>query len=286
MEIKALTKEQAKNLAEQDGKLFFERTLRKIMGKDTLLSYKQEGTWVQRWKNPLDVFDYLPFLYELATKQTILGFKSSFDNDEELTVMVNLHYGTLCYKAHHKELEGLKTKEEYAIEWGQCLEALVNRVDKGDVKVLTEAASSIHKEFTPFKDKAKAEEFANIHYQIVFENLHYGTYHHNNPVDGLVDLASKHLSGENYSNKKLLKKAGEKALTIAGEYPEFRRFRLYAYICFDIDGRCPFRATEIYRKAALKAVEYKEEAPSKFYLDQFKDSLKEIEDQQTLDLLI
>ena len=36
---------------------------------------------------------------------------------------------------------------------------------------------------------------------------------------------------------------------------------------------------------ALKAVEYKEDAPSKLYLDRFKDSLKEIEDQETLDLL-
>jgi len=100
MEIKTLTKEQAKNLAEQNGGYSFDSTLRKIMGKDT-------------FKNPLDTFDYLPFLYELATKQTILGFKSSCDKPLTLTDMVNLHYGTLCYKAYHKEIEGLKTKEEY-----------------------------------------------------------------------------------------------------------------------------------------------------------------------------
>ena len=153
-----------------------------------------------------------------------------------------------------------------------------------DVFTLTAAASSIHNEFTPFKDRAKAEEFANLHYQSVIKNLYFGTYHCMEPVNELVDLASKHLSGENYSNKKLLKKAGEKALTIAGEYFEFNKFNAYANICF-WDGRCPFRDTEIYRKAALKAVEYKDEAPSEFYLDRFKDSLKEIEDQQTLDLL-
>ena len=90
MEIKTLTKEQAKNLAEQGGGYSFDRTLREIMGKDN-------------FKNPLDSFDYLPFLCELATKQTILGFKSSCDL-LNLTTMVNLHYGTLCYKAYHKEI--------------------------------------------------------------------------------------------------------------------------------------------------------------------------------------
>ena len=115
MEIKTLTKEQAKNLAEQGGGYSFDRTLREIMGKDN-------------FKNPLDSFDYLPFLCELATKQTILCFKSSCDL-LNLTTMVNLHYGTLCYKAYHKEIEGLKTNEEYAVEWGQCLEALVKRAD-------------------------------------------------------------------------------------------------------------------------------------------------------------
>lgn len=282
MEIKTLTKEEAKNLAEQNGGYSFDSTLRKIMGKDT-------------FKNPLDAFDYLPFLYELATKQTILGFKSSCDL-LNLTAMVNLNYGTLCYKAYHKEIEGLKTNEEYAIEWGQCLEALVKRVDKDDVKVLTEAASSIHKEFTPFKDRAKAEEFANIHYQSVVENIDRDTA--SNEVLELVELASEHLTGENYSNKKLLKKAGEKALTLAGEYVEWNKFRAYANICFyrkydsnnipeDIidSSSCPFRATEIFRKAALKAVEYKEEAPNKMYLNRFIDSLKEMGDQETLDLL-
>ncbi len=281
MEIKTLTKEQAKNLSEQGGGYSFDRTLREIMGKDT-------------WKNPLDAFDYLPFLYELATKQTILGFKSSCDL-LNLTTMVNLHYGTLCYKAYHKEIEGLKTNEEYAIEWGQCLEALVNRVDKGDVFVLTEAASSIHKEFTPFKERAKAEEFANIYYQSVIENIDGDTT--SNEVLELVELACYHLTGENYSNKKLLKKAGEKALTLAGEYFEFNKFRAYANICFyrkydsnnipeDIidSSSCPFRDTEIFRKAALKAVEYKEEAPNKMYLNRFIDSLKEMGDQETLDL--
>ncbi|MDC0380976.1 hypothetical protein OAM52_04830 [Flavobacteriaceae bacterium] len=38
-------------------------------------------------------------------------------------------------------------------------------------------------------------------------------------------------------------------------------------------------------KAALKAVEYKEEAPNKMYLNRFIDSLKEMGDQETLDLL-
>jgi len=268
MEIKTLTKEQAKNLAEQGGGYSFDRTLREIMGKDN-------------FKNPLDSFDYLPFLCELATKQTILGFKSSCDL-LNLTTMVNLHYGTLCYKAYHKEIEGLKTNEEYAVEWGQCLEALVKRADlKNDSDVLTEAASSIHKEFTPFKDRAKAEEFANIYYQSVIENIQ---ENHFNPVEGLVDLASKHLTGDNTILKELFKKAGEKALTLASEDLS-NKFRTYAYICFDSDGRCPFRDTEIYRKAALKAVEYKEEAPSKLYLDRFKDSLKEMGDQETLDLL-
>ncbi|MDB2674474.1 hypothetical protein N9Y83_00805, partial [Flavobacteriaceae bacterium] len=51
------------------------------------------------------------------------------------------------------------------------------------------------------------------------------------------------------------------------------------------NGSCPFRATEIFRKAALKAVEYKEEAPNKMYLNRFIDSLKEMGDQETLDLL-
>ena len=152
---------------------------------------------------------------------------------------------------------------------------------KNDSDVLTEAASSIHKEFTPFKDRAKAEEFANIYYQSVIENIQ---ENHFNPVEGLVDLASKHLTGDNTILKELFKKAGEKALTLASEDLS-NKFRTYAYICFDSDGRCPFRDTEIYRKAALKAVEYKEEAPSKLYLDHFKDSLKEIEDQEILDLL-
>ena len=103
----------------------------------------------------------------------------------------------------------------------------------------------------------------------------------------MVELASEHLTGENYSNKKLLKKAGEKALTIAGEYFVWKKFRAYANICFyrkydsnnipeDIidNGSCPFRATEIFRKAALKAVEYKEEAPNKMYLNRFIGQLK------------
>jgi hypothetical protein len=38
-------------------------------------------------------------------------------------------------------------------------------------------------------------------------------------------------------------------------------------------------------QAALKAVEYKEEAPNKMYLNRFIDSLKEMGDQETLDLL-
>ena len=147
--------------------------------------------------------------------------------------------------------------------------------------MLTEVASSIHKEFTPFKDRAKAEEFSNIYYQIVCENIQ---ENHFNPVEGLVDLASEHLTGDNYNNKELIKKVGEKTLTLASEDLS-NKFRTYAYICFDSHGRCPFRNTEIYRKVALKAVEYKGEAPSKLYLDRFKDSLKEIDDQQTLDLL-
>ena len=38
-------------------------------------------------------------------------------------------------------------------------------------------------------------------------------------------------------------------------------------------------------KAALKAVEYKEETPNKMHLNRFIDSLKEMGDQETLDLL-
>ena len=78
--------------------------------------------------------------------------------------------------------------------------------------------------------------------------------------------------------EKLTTKAGEKALASASTFQD------YAYICFDDDERCSFSDTEIYKTAAAKAVELKDQADED-QMDRFKMMLDEWEDEETLGLL-
>ena len=71
---------------------------------------------------------------------------------------------------------------------------------------------------------------------------------------------------------------GEKALASASTFQD------YAKICFDDDERCSFSDTEIYKTAAAKAVELKDQADED-QMDRFKRMLDEWEDEETLGLL-
>ena len=97
-------------------------------------------------------------------------------------------------------------------------------------------------------------------------------------VQYLVGLVGGHLNEEYYENEELTTKAGEKALASASTFQD------YAYICFDDDERCSFSDTEIYKTAAAKAVELKDQADED-QMDRFKMMLDEWEDEETLGLL-
>ena len=218
-------------------------------------------------KDQLDALDYEPLLIEMAKENTLKGKAFNLDL-ATIAGWVNQHFGNLCYRAYYKEEGITKTNLEYAATWGELVTALAERAETGTDYI--NVASCVQMQFTAFEDKEECKQFAHENYSKAIEAM--------DDVQYLVGLVGGHLNEEYYENEELTTKAGEKALASASTFQD------YAYICFDDDERCLFSDTEIYKTAAAKAVELKDQADED-QMDRFKMMLDEWEDEETLGLL-
>ena len=218
-------------------------------------------------KDQLDALDYEPLLIEMAKENTLKGKAFNLDL-ATIAGWVNQHFGNLCYRAYYKEEGITKTNLEYAATWGELVTALAERAETGTDYI--NVASCVQMQFTAFEDKEECKQFAHQNYSKAIDAM--------DDVQYLVGLVGGHLNEEYYENEELTTKAGEKALASASTFQD------YAYICFDDDERCLFSDTEIYKTAAAKAVELKDQADED-QMDRFKRMLDEWEDEETLGLL-
>ena len=218
-------------------------------------------------KDQLDALDYEPLLIEMAKENTLKGKAFNLDL-ATIAGWVNQHFGNLCYRAYYKEEGITKTNLEYAATWGELVTALAERAETGTDYI--NVASCVQMQFTAFEDKEECKQFAHQNYSKAIDAM--------DDVQYLVGLVGGHLNEEYYENEELTTKAGEKALASASTFQD------YAYICFDDDERCSFSDTEIYKTAAAKAVELKDQADED-QMDRFKMMLDEWEDEETLGLL-
>ena len=218
-------------------------------------------------KDQLDALDYEPLLIEMAKENTLKGKAFNLDL-ATIAGWVNQHFGNLCYRAYYKEEGITKTNLEYAATWGELVTALAERAETGTDYI--NVASCVQMQFTAFEDKEECKQFAHQNYSKAIDAM--------DDVQYLVGLVGGHLNEEYYENEELTTKAGEKALASASTFQD------YAYICFDDDERCSFSDTEIYKTAAAKAVELKDQADED-QMDRFKRMLDEWEDEETLGLL-
>ena len=218
-------------------------------------------------KDQLDALDYEPLLIEMAKENTLKGKAFNLDL-ATIAGWVNQHFGNLCYRAYYKEEGITKTNLEYAATWGELVTALAERAETGTDYI--NVASCVQMQFTAFEDKEECKQFAHENYSKAIDAM--------DDVQYLVGLVGGHLNEEYYENEELTTKAGEKALASASTFQD------YAYICFDDDERCSFSDTEIYKTAAAKAVELKDQADED-QMDRFKMMLDEWEDEETLGLL-
>jgi hypothetical protein len=218
-------------------------------------------------KDQLDALDYEPLLIEMAKENTLKGKAFNLDL-ATIAGWVNQHFGNLCYRAYYKEEGITKTNLEYAATWGELVTALAERAETGTDYI--NVASCVQMQFTAFEDKEECKQFAHQNYYKAIDAM--------DDVQYLIGLVGGHLNEEYYENEELTTKAGEKALASASTFQD------YAYICFDDDERCLFSDTEIYKTAAAKAVELKDQADED-QMDRFKMMLDEWEDEETLGLL-
>ena len=218
-------------------------------------------------KDQLDALDYEPLLIEMAKENTLKGKAFNLDL-ATIAGWVNQHFGNLCYRAYYKEEGITKTNLEYAATWGELVTALAERAETGTDYI--NVASCVQMQFTAFEDKEECKQFAHQNYSKAIDAM--------DDVQYLVGLVGGHLNEEYYENEELTTKAGEKALASASTFQD------YAYICFDDDERCSFSDTEIYKTAAAKAVELKDQADED-QMDRFKRMLDEWEVEETLGLL-
>ena len=218
-------------------------------------------------KDQLDALDYEPLLIEMAKENTLKGKAFNLDL-ATIAGWVNQHFGNLCYRAYYKEEGITKTNLEYAATWGELVTALAERAETGTDYI--NVASCVQMQFTAFEDKEECKQFAHQNYSKAIDAM--------DDVQYLIGLVGGHLNEEYYENEELTTKAGEKALASASTFQD------YAYICFDDDERCLFSDTEIYKTAAAKAVELKDQADED-QMDRFKMMLDEWEDEETLGLL-
>ena len=218
-------------------------------------------------KDQLDALDFEPLLIEMAKENTLKGKAFNLDL-ATIAGWVNQHFGNLCYRAYYKEEGITKTNLEYAATWGELVTALAERAETGTDYI--NVASCVQMQFTAFEDKEECKQFAHENYSKAIDAM--------DDVQYLVGLVGGHLNEEYYENEELTTKAGEKALASASTFQD------YAYICFDDDERCSFSDTEIYKTAAAKAVELKDQADED-QMDRFKMMLDEWEDEETLGLL-
>jgi hypothetical protein len=218
-------------------------------------------------KDQLDALDYEPLLIEMAKENTLKGKAFNLDL-ATIAGWVNQHFGNLCYRAYYKEEGITKTNLEYAATWGELVTALAERAET-DTDYIN-VASCVQMQFTAFEDKEECIQFAHENYSKAIDAM--------DDVQNLVGLVGGHLNEEYYENEELTTKAGEKALASASTFQD------YAKICFDDDERCSFSDTEIYKTAAAKAVELKDQADED-QMDRFKRMLDEWEDEETLGLL-
>jgi hypothetical protein len=218
-------------------------------------------------KERLDALDYEPILDEMAKENTLQGQVFNLPL-YELASMINIHFGNLCYRAYYKE-EGIsKTHTEYSILWGELVTVLAARAEKAEDYICL--GSCVQIQFVAFEFRAEAIQFANENYDYAIEAM--------DSVENLIDFVGGHLCEEYYENDELRSKAGQKSLELASTFQEF------AYICFDANENCRFYETDIYKNAAIKAVELKAQA-SVDEINHFKSMLVEWEDQETLKLL-
>jgi len=218
-------------------------------------------------KDQLDALDYEPLLIEMAKENTLKGKAFNLDL-ATIAGWVNQHFGNLCYRAYYKEEGITKTNLEYAATWGELVTALAERAETGTDYI--NVASCVQMQFTAFEDKEECKQFAHENYSKAIDAI--------DDVQNLIGLVGGHLNEEYYENEELTTKAGEKALASASTFQD------YAYICFDDCQRCSFSDTEIYKTAAAKAVELKDQADED-EMDNFKMMLDEWEDEETLGLL-
>ena len=218
-------------------------------------------------KDQLDALDYEPLLIEMAKENTLKGKAFNLDL-ATIAGWVNQHFGNLCYRAYYKEEGITKTNLEYAATWGELVTALAERAETGTDYI--NVASCVQMQFTAFEDKEECKQFAHQNYSKAIDAM--------DDVQYLIGLVGGHLNEEYYENEELTTKAGEKALASASTFQD------YAYICFDDDERCLFSDTEIYKTAAAKAIELKDQADED-QMDRFKMMLDEWEDEETLGLL-
>jgi hypothetical protein len=218
-------------------------------------------------KDQLDALDYEPLLIEMAKENTLKGKAFNLDL-ATIAGWVNQHFGNLCYRAYYKEEGITKTNLEYAATWGELVTALAERAETGTDYI--NVASCVQMQFTAFEDKEECKQFAHQNYYKAIDAM--------DDVQYLIGLVGGHLNEEYYENEELTTKAGEKALASASTFQD------YAYICFDDDERCLFSDTEIYKTAAAKAIELKDQADED-QMDRFKMMLDEWEDEETLGLL-
>lgn len=215
-------------------------------------------------KDRLDALDYEPILIEMAKKNTFQGQAVSL-KVHTIASMVNLHFGNLCYLAYYKEEGITKNNLEYAATWGELMEALAERAETATDYI--NLASCVQMKFAAFEDRNDAEIFASTHYENAIERM--------DNVQELVELVGGHLQEEYFEDEALITQAGEAALQFA------KTFQDYAYICFDDNECCNFRNSDIYERAADKAIELKTEA-SEDELNCFRAMLEEEEDEERL----
>lgn len=218
-------------------------------------------------KDQLDALDYEPLLIEMAKESTLKGKAFNLDL-ATIAGWVNQHFGNLCYRAYYKEEGITKTNLEYAATWGELVTALAERAET-DVDYIN-VASCVQMQFTAFEDKDECKRFAHENYSKAIDAM--------DDVQGLIGLVGGHLNEEYYENEELTTKAGIKALASASTFQD------YATICFDDSERCSFNTTDIYKTAAAKAVELKDQA-DEYEIEHFKRMLEEWEDEETLGLL-
>ncbi len=215
-------------------------------------------------KDQLDALDFEPLLIEMAKENTLKGKAYNLDL-ATIAGWVNQHFGNLSYRAYYKEEGITKTNLEYAVIWGELVTALAERAESAEDHI--NLASCIQMQFTAFEDRVECEQFANENYYSAIETL--------DDVQRLVDLVGGHLNEEYYENEELTTKAGERALELA------KTFQDYAYICYDDNERCNFTESDIYKTAAAKAVELKDQADED-EMERFKRMLEEWEDEDIL----